>query len=319
LDTIGKNQKKGFKHLSGLVKSAASKAEEALQTAQEASEKAEEAVAIAEDVRATAANDISKLQSQVSEQGKQIQELRHLITVGEGFHSAERKLKPLAPGDRLRRIKGDFRELLDKATLLECNFVMGKKKDSTTAATVADAVNILAEFFPGMKVTATQAPNAKTVRFHVDSKAEAKLVAVAVESRWAEFGNKGWWIREDVPLELRALENRAREFILAAKDSDPSRKTTIGYVSVNHGKILKDGREVLPLCFIPVPNGNNWSSLFPLFTRRVESLKGQDWLGQFEDNDMTFHIEWFQRAGLQDLANDCQAYAASKQRPRTTN
>jgi hypothetical protein len=215
------------------------------------------------------------------------------------------------PGDRIRTIRNNFSDLLQQAKLLEGSFVMGKKKDEPVDATVADATVALAKFFPGMKISVTQAPKAKAVRLHVDVNEDARLIATAIESRWAEFAQDGWWIREDSPVELRALENRARDFVLAAKDSYPGAKTAIGFVVVKQGKLLKDGREILPICFVPAKNGDNWASLFELFIKRVKSLHGQDWLGQFQTEDAKFYGEWFKLAGLPQLALDYQAFAAA--------
>jgi hypothetical protein len=334
LDRLGQNQKKGFRHLNGVLNTALDKASEALEVAKSASGKADqasvkadaasaksdEALAIAVGVRDSTAKEVSTLQTTVQEQGKQIKYLQQLIkqpgAVGGAIPAPSVQTKPMLPGDRLRKIKATFGELMGKTALMECSFVLGKKKDDPVDITAKAAEAMLAHFFPGMKIAVTHAPNAKTVRLHVDSMGDAKILSAAVETRWAEFGEKGWWMRADVPMELRALENRAREFIMAAKDSDPRRKTEIGYIAVSHGKILKDGREVIPLCFIPVQNGGNWQRLFGLFAQRVVSLKGQDWLGQFEDEDTNFYAEWFEKAGLQHLAKDCQAYAVSKRRPK---
>jgi hypothetical protein len=108
------------------------------------------------------------------------------------------------------------------------------------------------------------------------------------------------------------LENRAREFVIAAKDSDPGIKASVGFVLVKHGKILKDGCEVLPICFVPVKNGDNWAPLYELFATRVKSLQGLDWLGQFQSEDAKFYNQWFKLAGLPQLAQDYQAYAAAR-------
>ncbi len=170
--------------------------------------------------------------------------------------------------------------------------------------------------FPNIDVTVTQPPNAKFVRFHVVKSEDTEHITMAIETRWSEFAEDGWWMREEIPVELRGLENRARSFIVEAKDSDQGLKKKIGYVVVKDGRIIKDGREVLPLCHIPVKKGDNWRALFPVFADRVASFSGQDWLGQFEDDDMVFYQKWFQAAGLAHMVKDYQALA-SKKNPRT--
>ncbi len=307
---IAERQKKGLKKITTLVQEATDMSATALSTAKEAASKADGAIAMVIEVRDNANQEISSIRADVEEQGKQIAHLHQLLKTRSSAPSSPVQRRVQKPGDRIRSIQAGFQDLMDQAALLERSFVMGKKKDEQVDATVTDAVTALAKFFPGMKVSVTQAPKAKTVRLHVDTKEDAKFISTAIDSRWAEFAQLGWWIREDSPIELRMLENRARDFILAAKNSDPSVKAAIGFVTVKQGRILKDGCDVLPLCFIPAMNGDNWERLFTPLAERVKSLQGQDWLGQFTVDDTGFYLQWFKLAGLPQLAADYQAYAA---------
>ncbi len=308
MSKVGKDLRSSVKRIEDAVSEAVGKADEALAVAHSAKSTADEALGVAVSVRDRAAHELSDIRKEVAEQGKKIQALQQ----GREISRVPGFSKRNAPGDRVLQMNADFDSLLAKTAAMKSYFVMGTKKDWHSEPTVETAKTFLAFTFPGMPISVSQPPNAKFVRLHVDREEDAATLALAIESRWPEFAEAGWWMREEAPSELRALENRARAFIIEAKDSDSTRKKQIGYVAVKHGKIVKDGREVLPLCHIPVKKGDNWKALFPVFGDRVASLGGQDWLGQFEGDDTAFYLKWFKAAGLHHLVQDYKALASVK-------
>jgi hypothetical protein len=207
---------------------------------------------------------------------------------------------------------GEFRDLLHRTETMILHFVLGKKKDEPTDATIEAAKVVLSSFVPGAQYTLSQALKAKCVAVHATSFTDAEALHNLSETRWSELAADGWWIREEAPAELRALQTRARSFVIEAKDSDPSLKAKIGYIEVKLGSILKDGREVMPLCFVPAKKGDNWKKLFSVFGERVAAMNGLDWLGQYEGEDSIFYQRWFVEAGLNTLAADHRAYLAAK-------
>jgi hypothetical protein len=312
---INKKMKKGFNKISETLEKVTKDAGKAVQIADEAIAVAQEAKKIAEEVRDETTKEISGIRDEVAQQGKQIMALLHQQPqqLPKNLPPYETPKLKTKPGDRYQCVCGEFHDLLKRTEMMRLNFVLGKKKDEQSDATLDSARAILNAYVPDAHYTLTQAPKAKFVAVHAASLVDVQALQALSESRWSELAGDGWWIREEAPVELRALQTRARTFVVEAKDSDPSLKSKIGYIEVKLGSIQKNGREVLPLCFIPSKKGDNWKKLYTVFAERVAEVDGFDWLGQYESEDSAFYRRWFEEAGLAELATDYVAYLSSKQ------
>ncbi len=309
---LDKKFKKGFEKMNAVLEKVSADAGTAVQVADEAIAVAQEAKKIAVEVREETTKEITSIREEVAQQGKQLLSLLQQHSQQPQAQVFESPKKMSKPGDKYRRMRGEYRDLLKKTEAMCLNFVLGKKKDEPEDAMMDSARRILAAYVPDAHYTLSQAPKAKFVAVHAASFVDAQALRTLSESRWAELAGDGWWIREEAPVELRVLQTRARSFVVEAKDSDPSLKKKIGYIEVKHGGIYKNGREVLPLCFIPSKKGTTWQKLFSVFGERVAEVDGIDWLGQYETEDSVFYQRWFEEAGLKELAADYIAHVSSK-------
>jgi hypothetical protein len=233
IDKLGKRLQKDVKKISDAVDTAATTADEALTTAQEAKSVAEEAMAVAVATREETSTEMAEIRKQIAEQGKKIHILEHQRGfIDEADHPGSRRP---APRNRVLKMNANFENLLAKTGAMKTYFVMGLKKDWQGELSADRAKEFLNMQFPSMEVFVMQPPNAKFVRFHVGSIQEAEVVALAIETRWSEFAEVGWWLREETPVEMRSLENCARQFIIEAKKSDDVLKKKIGYVAFQQG------------------------------------------------------------------------------------
>jgi hypothetical protein len=289
-------------------------ADEALRTAREARDIATQADQKVDELQ----NQVSSIDTTVTEQGKQIAELQLLmkersrsLETGACSSMIIAGTKEVSPTERVKVLQLRYTTLLQKAENTN-TFVLGRKQGASPATRVA-AQNLMDSFFPGIKCLVTKPESAEFARVMIPDQAAAKKVGELIKTNWVELGSQGWWMSPDSPEQLRKLEARARSFLAAAKKKKEAFKKAIGYVEIERGFFYKNGVEIMPLFFVPPQVGKNWDPLFELFAKRVEVLQDCDLLAHYNVDCVDFQLNWMEKSGtdsLKCLAADVRAIRA---------
>jgi hypothetical protein len=212
------------------------------------------------------------------------------------------------PADRLKKLFVSYKNTIHEAKSTR-TFILGRKKGETDA-TLAAAKIVMDCFFPDVGCVVTKTDKAKAAKVYVPNPDQAQQLRAALKSSWQALGSQGWWLKEEQPQQLSNLEARARAFVAEAKKSDPALDKIIGFVTIEYGMALKDGKEILPLFLVPPQTSPTWKPLFRLFASRIEDLASNDMLGDYAD-DGDFYLKWIDTAGLSKLGDDVRALRAS--------
>jgi hypothetical protein len=135
-----------------------------------------------------------------------------------------------------------------------------------------------------------------------------------MKTAWVELNAVGWWLGADKPEDLQKIETRARSFLAhvkGGKDGREDLKRCFGYIEIEDGMMLKGGKELLPLVFIPPETGGAWPQLGKLLLEQIESA-ANDLFGVYDAGKTEFYSRWLSLAGYKELADDIAAVSAKR-------
>jgi hypothetical protein len=259
--------------------------------------------------------EVNDLRTELVSQGKKIAELAKQspskVDKLQNVGLAELLGKPgedQSPSERVGKLHSQFLALVQKKETTN-TFILGRKSGyaSVTRCTAKGVMNV---FFPGIKCIVSKPDNAEFARVLVPDATDAKKVTEGASSLWQELATQGWWMSVDAPEQLRKMEARARSFVAAAKKVSTANKKRIGYVEIEHGFVLKNGVNIIPLFLIPNQVGKNWEKLFDLFVEKIQSVETGDLLGNYGEGATgagDFLLQWVEQAGMNLLAADVRA------------
>jgi hypothetical protein len=262
-------------------------------------------------------NELRDLRAEVVAQGKKIADLEadRGASKLDSFHPALAgvlgcSVTESSPSQRVGKLHSSFLSLVQKKDTTT-TFILGCKQ-GYPSVTRATAKGVMSVFFPMIKCVVTKPDNAEFARVQVPNPQEARVVAEGVRTLWSDLATQGWWLSDDSPEQLRKLEARGRAFVAAAKKFKLQYKKVIGYIEIEHGFLMKNGVELLPLFLIPQPSGKNWDALFEKFVEKVKAVDAADLLGQYAEvqgphNTEDFFLSWMDVAGMKSLAADVRA------------
>ncbi len=276
----------------------------------EAVKTAQEAMAEASAARSTAEEALDATR----EHGKQIQLLQdQVLSLQSGpppkMSASKLNLKPLSAEERFDKLEKRYASLIDESNSIT-TFRFGRKKGEKTASMVL-AKQTFSSFFPNIKFSISQPPNAKFFRVRVSDLAAARRLTELSKTMWVELNAVGWWMGPDLPEDMSKLEARARDFLKSIKNTEAMKKK-IGFVKIEGGVLTKSGREILPLLFIPSEESGRWQTLGKMLADRIAKAQ-DDLLGMYDAHDNTFYVEWLKTAGYDSLAHDMMSFGSAVQ------
>jgi hypothetical protein len=301
---------KHSRHLEKICQNADHRSKKAVAVAREAKDVAEEAKTMA-----------AAALSATENQGKQLALLQDQVNsleaggVSRLCKGTAVKLLPRSAEERVGMIESRFTKLVNEANSV-MTFRLGRKKGEATAS-LADAKRLFEAFFPPMKYSIVQPPNAKFFRVRpLEMKAVSKLNQLS-STIWVDLNAVGWWFAPDKPQDLQKLEARGREFLKEVKSTEEMKKK-IGYIDIENGALVKNGKELVPLLFIPSRDGGTWPALGKMLGARIQADQ-DDWFGMYAVDNLEFDIKWLETAGFSGLAKDIKAIDSKRGSPVSGN
>ncbi len=280
------------------------RSKEAVEIATESRAVAEEALTIAQNASAAAADN-----------GKQIRALQESVTLMQKERTPTLKppgvnLLPMSSEEKFQRLESKYSKLVHE-TNTTTSFRLGRKKGEADADLQA-AKALFESFFPGVPYTIVLPPNAKFFRIRALNASDASRLVNLSKSSWVELNAVGWWFGPDIPEDMSRLEARGREFLAMMKGVSEQVKKKIGYIVIENGFMLKSGKELVPLLYIPPASSGKWSQLGTLFLERIDTVR-DDWLGMYASSDNDFYVRWLECAGFTAMAKDLRKFSAAKE------
>ncbi len=169
-------------------------------------------------------------------------------------------------------VQSKFESLLEQARASQNIFAAGHVKDKVPAFGVKRMTEL---YFS--KVNPHCLPkmgSTKVWRFTVDEE-KVTLAKTIVNTQIMAIRDHGWWVQQDVPLQLRQMYSNCFSFFKRVKElHDRLRRC---YLNADDGFVLLDSVPVVPVYLVP-KDTNKWLSLAALLNDLVGDIGETEWM-----------------------------------------
>ncbi len=270
-----RNTSNGFTALNSTLETLTNKVqtvqEDQRKTAEEVSELQEEVGQVREEVVAVdqkidkVDDRVQKLEEKTEDRFKLLESQLSARVVSLPVH-----VPSLSVGEQCS-VQAKFELLLDHAKASSNIFAAGHVKDKTPAFGVKRMIEryfskVDARVLPKLGVT-------KVWRFAVDESKVGQVKAI-INTQIMAIRDHGWWVQQDVPLQLRKMYSNCFNFFKRARDLHVELRRW--YLNVDDGYVLLDSTPVVPVYLVPKCT-DNWPEIAGLLNELVAEVSESEW------------------------------------------